>query len=366
MMSRSFWQLSSIHFKEYFREPGILFWTLAFPAAMAWILGIAFSSDVVPTSRIAVVGDISQLPAGLVQTVTRPKGSNDGPGPQTAGLHPDTRPGQFAFLSATKAEAVRLLRQGRIVLYLERRDSDWSANFDPRNTEAELSYFKLRRLLGSGSSANEAPTLVPVPITDRGNRYVDFLVPGLLAMGVMNSCLWGIGWSLIELRIKKLLRRMVASPMRRTEFLMSFFAARLSLSLVEGGILFGFAWLYFDFSIQGSWPAFVLLFLAGNIAFWGLGVLLSSRAESTRTANGLINFVSMPMTIVGGVFFSYHNFPQWVANVIQYLPLAMLADGLRSVANEGAGLLAVWPASAVLLGFGGVCFLLAMRVYRWY
>ncbi len=337
-MTRSFWHLNAIHFKEYFREPGILFWTLAFPAAMAWILGVAFSSDSAGAARVALVG----------------------------GSEAPLQAENFHFIPTNSQQARRLQRQGRVVLILEKTGATWRAHFDPRNTEAELVFLKLDRALQSKADPSRRAVIEPVRTTQKGNRYVDFLVPGLLAMGVMNSCLWGTGWSLIELRMKKLLRRMVASPMLRSEFLLSFFASRLALAFVEAFILFGFAKFYFDFVVQGSWAAFVLLFVAGNVCFWGMGVLLSSRAASARTGNGLINFVSLPMTIVGGVFFSYHNFPEWIAGVLQYVPIALLADGLRSVANEGVGVAAVLPASGILAVVGGLCFLVGLRFYRWY
>ena len=351
---QSFWQLTAIHFKEYYREPGILFWTLAFPAAMAWILGVAFSSDIQQAHRIA-----------LVQSATMPRVALPANLEPEAGQDSSTT-AVFQFTRADGVQAKRLMRQGRVALVLEKGPTGWTAHYDPRNAEAELAFLRLERALAASGPAQQGSVIRAVRVTEKGQRYVDFLVPGLIAMGIMNSCLWGIGWSLIELRIKKLMRRMVASPMRRWEFLSSFFAVRLALSLVEAAVLFAFARLYFSFEVQGSWAAFALLFVCGNTAFWGMGVLLSCRAASTRTANGLINFVTLPLTIVGGVFFSYHNFPGWASAAIQYTPLALLADGLRAVSNEAVGIQQVLPASGGLVLVGLVAFALGLRFYRWY
>ena len=349
----SFWQLTAIHCKEYFREPGILFWTLAFPAAMAWILGVAFTGDIEPTHRVAFVDAPGRAPVALPRELMDKNGAA-------------ASKGRFHFVRTNPARAKELMRQGRVSLVLEKAVNGWTAHYDPRNSEAQLTFLKLERALAASGTARTAPVLHAERVTEKGHRYVDFLVPGLIALGVMNSCLWGIGWSLIELRIKKLMRRMVATPMRRWEFLLSFFVVRIVLSLVEGAVLFAFGRLYFKFEMQGSWAAFGLLFLAGNTAFCGMGVLLSCRAASTRTANGLINFVTLPLTIVGGVFFSYHNFPDWAARAIQYTPLALLADGLRAVSNEGVALAQVVAPSGALALFGVVTFAIGLRFYRWY
>lgn len=204
------------------------------------------------------------------------------------------------------------------------------------------------------------------PLTQKGNRYIDFLIPGLMAMGVMNSLLWGISYAMIEMRSKKLMRRMVATPMRRSEYLISIFVARLSITVIEALLLLGFAFAYFHISIQGSVPALLLVFLAGNIAFSGIAILISSRTDNSRIGTGLINVIVLPMTVLSGVFFSYHNFPDAVIPIIQKFPLTMMADSIRSIFIEGAGLAQVSVNALILSSLGLICFAIGLRIYKWY
>jgi ABC-type multidrug transport system permease subunit len=203
-------------------------------------------------------------------------------------------------------------------------------------------------------------------LDQRGTRYIDFLIPGLLAMGIMNGFLWGIGYGLIEIRTKKLLRRMMAAPMKKSLFIFSHVFARFTLSLFEAAVLLIFSWIYFRIPIQGSITAFVLIFVAGGFCFSGISILMASRTSSSRIGNSLINLVSMPMLILSGIFFSYHNFPEAVVPAIQKLPLTMLADSIRSIMIEGTGLRENLPEFFFLSGLGLLCFIVGVRIYKWY
>jgi ABC-type multidrug transport system permease subunit len=178
--------------------------------------------------------------------------------------------------------------------------------------------------------------------------------------------MWGIGYSLVEQRTKKLLRRMIATPMKKSSFLISHFVGRTVLCAVEALLLYVFVHYYFDISIQGSIPALVVLFLAGVIAFTGIAIFAASRTSRTEIANGLINAVTMPMMVVSGVFFSYHNFPDIVIPLIQVLPLTMLADGIRSIFIEGAGFREVTSSIFILSGLGVIFFAFGLKIYKWY
>ena len=187
-----------------------------------------------------------------------------------------------------------------------------------------------------------------------------------MAMSIMNACLWGIGWSLIDLRIKKLLRRMVATPLRKSLLLLSHGLNRMILSAAELLLLYGFAYYYFGIIIQGSLWALLLVFLSGYSSFAGIAVLISCRAQNTHSGNGLINLVSLPMFVLSGIFFSYHNFPDWVTPYVEVLPLTMLANSLRGIITEGIGLYDVILPSIGLVGTGCVCFALGLRFFYWH
>jgi ABC-type multidrug transport system permease subunit len=263
-------------------------------------------------------------------------------------------------------QAMIQLKRGNLNLVLDEASGKIQYHFDPRNPDAQLSYLKLSKLLdktGSGPTTDEGEIR---PLTVTGTRYIDFLVPGLIAMGIMMSTLWGVSYSIIETRSKKLLRRMIATPMKRSNFLIALITVRVGLNFFEALVLFIFAHLVFGISISGSLFALMLLFLAGNMAFSGISILCASHTARTEIGNGLVNAISMPMMILSGIFFSYHNFPDWIIPVIRLFPLTMLADGLRSIFIEGAGLKEVILPVIVLSGTGILLFLGGLRIFKWH
>ena len=154
--------------------------------------------------------------------------------------------------------------------------------------------------------------------------------------------------------------------MKKSTFLTAQMITRLMVSFCEGLILFVFAHLFFGVEIQGSIPGLILIFISGTFAFAGIAILISSRAENAQVGNGLINAIVLPLTIVSGVFFSYHNFPDWIENLVRFLPLTILADNIRAIFNEGASITSVLLPSFFLLITGFVTFIAGLRIYKWY
>ncbi len=339
-----FYQIFSIQSKEFVRDPGVLFWALGFPLAMAAVLGFAFSGGAPKAYTVAVVTD-SLSPSQRTELEERLSRVDSS---------------RFTLLTPASVEEARLLIQrGRIAFYVLPVEGELTYHFDPANEQSLLAYYAFRESL----TENKKSPLVP--LTASGQRYIDFLIPGLLAMGVMNSALWGSGWTLIEYRMKKLLRRMAATPMRKGEFFLGHLFTRLVLSLVESLFLWGFSWWIFDVEFRGSLQGLFLVVLAGNICFNGIAILMASRTDNSRIGNGLINAISLPMMLLSGIFFSYENFPSWAVDIIRYLPLTLLADSLRSLFVEGADLVSVLLPSALLIVSGLLFFRLGLRIFRW-
>jgi ABC-type multidrug transport system permease subunit len=239
-------------------------------------------------------------------------------------------------------------------------------HFDPMNSDAELTYLKLSSIIGEGEVMPVKNYAEIRTLTVTGTRYIDFLVPGLISMGVMMSCMWGISYGIIEKRSKKLLRRMVATPMKKSHFLIALVSVRLVMNFIESMVLFLFALFSFKMTIQGDITALLLIFVAGNIAFSGIAVFVSSHTSNTEVGNGLINFVVTPMMVLSGIFFSYQNFPEWSLPVIKNLPLTMLADGIRSIFNEGAGYSHVAYPILILTLTGIVFFFAGLKIFKWH
>jgi len=361
-MNKQYIQLILINIREFYREPGILFWGFLFPVITAWGLGIAFTGKPVQIKKVAVI-DSTAVQDTLTKQYRNFTFNPDGH--RTYSIA-DNKLGTttFVFDSTYWNEAIIKLKQGKVAMILVLTNSGVNYHFDPRSPESQLIYNQLNQLFTNPESLIASDAVQPMKL--EGTRYIDFLVPGLIAMGCMMSSMWGIGYTLIERRSKKLLRRMVATPMKKIYYMIGLFIARYVLNFLEAGVLMLFAWLFFDIKIQGSPAAFVIIYTSGFILFSGLAVLVASRTSKLEIGNGLINAVVTPMMFVSGIFFSYSNFPDGVANVISYLPLTMVADATRAIYNEGATVATILPETLMLTGFGILFLLIGIRIFKWY
>jgi ABC-2 type transport system permease protein len=368
--------LTAAHFKEIIREKGVLFWGIIFPILMSLGLGIAFTKKANVVRRVAVVEQAAQ-PGTRVEATPVIDGLLRDRAERVAGTDRerdryevkivDNAMGNttFIFEKTSWADAMLLLKRGSISLAIDEKGGLVRYHFDPQNADAQLTHLKLVRLFERAEvPAEDAGTVEPLTVS--GTRYIDFLVPGLIAMGIMMSSLWGMSYGLVEKRSKKFLRRMVATPMRKSHFLVAMMAVRTAMNFVEAALLFLFAHLVFRITIQGDITALLVIFLAGNIAFAGIAVFCSARTANTEIANGFINAISMPMVVMSGVFFSYHNFPGWLIPFIKAMPLTLLADGTRSIFIEGAGYASIAFPSLILATVGVLFFVAGLRVFRWY
>lgn len=373
---RQLWLLFIALFREIIREPGVLFWGVLFPILMALGLGIAFAKKSDITRKIAIIqtsegissfkGDT--LLSGFLKNRCE-KNSVEKPDEwKWKYTLRDEKLGNsiFLFYEKNADEAMMLLKRGTFNVLLKSADGKTEYHFDPMNPDAELTYLKLSNIIGEGKVLVSENSSEIKPLTIQGTRYIDFFVPGLIAMGVMMSCMWGISYGIIEKRSKKLLRRMVATPMKKSHFLVALISVRFTMNIIEALILLVFALIAFKMSVQGDLTALLLIFIAGNIAFSGLAVLVSSHTSSTEVGNGIINFVVTPMMVLSGIFFSYQNFPDWALPVIRNLPLTMLADGMRSIFNEGAGYAQVAKPVMVLTVTGVIFFGAGLKIFKWH
>ena len=368
------WNLTLALFREITREPGVLFWGILFPILMSLGLGLAFTRKADVTRKVAVIrssetsvrenSEISQF-LELNCILQEP---DDIDSYRWKYVLKDDKLGNtiFLFYELEWDEAMVMLKRGTVNLILRNNSGKVEYHFDPVNADAELTYLKLRGLIGNGETVHSESNTEIKPLTIIGTRYIDFLVPGLVTLGVMMSSMWGISYGIIEKRSKKLLRRLVATPMKKSHFLIALITVRMTMNFIEALALIFFALLAFNLTIQGSISALILLFIAGNIAFAGIAVFVSSHTSNTEVGNGLINAVVMPMMVLSGIFFSYQNFPDWSINVIKVLPLTMLTDGIRSIFNEGAGYNEIAVPFLVLSATGILFFGAGLKIFKWH
>jgi ABC-2 type transport system permease protein len=370
------WQLTIALLREIIREPGVLFWGILFPILMSLGLGIAFTKKADVVRKVAVItnaeantpADSSLSLRSFLRENCEKNSDTEKNSYQWKLQIKDSKLGNsvFYFYKLDWKQALLFLKRGTINVIVIEKEGETEYHFDPQNPDAQLTYIKLNSIIGQGKVIPSETNPNVKPLTVTGTRYIDFLVPGLITMGVMMSCMWGISYGLIEKRSKKLLRRLVATPMKKSHFLIAQITVRIVMNFVESLVLFVFALIAFKMTIQGDITALMLMFIAGNFAFAGIAVFVSSHTSNTEVGNGLINAVVFPMMVLSGIFFSYHNFPDWSISVIQLLPLTILTDGIRSIFNEGAGLKEVALPIIVLSTTGVLFFTAGLRIFKWH
>jgi ABC-type multidrug transport system permease subunit len=262
--------------------------------------------------------------------------------------------------------AARALRTGTIALVARvTGPSSVEYTYDPARGDAATAKLLVDRAVQRAAGRVDPVQVAERKVTERGSRYIDFVLPGLLGMNLMGSGIWGIGFAIVDQRAKKLLKRFMATPMSRAEYLASFLFSRLFFLILEVVVLLGFGALVFGVPMRGSLFTLAGICLLATLSFGGIGLLVSSRARTTEGVAGLMNLVMIPMWIFSGVFFSSSNFPSAVQPVIKLLPLTAVNDALRANMLEGASFAAVSSEILVIAGWLVVSFLLALKLFRW-
>jgi ABC-type multidrug transport system permease subunit len=344
-ISPSLVQLSSVRFKEYLREPEAVFWTFAFPIILAIGLGIAFRNRPPEVVHIAVIGPSTA--AARVAAAAR----------GDSALAVELLPAD----SATVA-----LRIGRVALVVvPRADGTVEYQFDETRPDARNARLLVDNAIQRGYGRANTVGVRETHVRERGSRYIDFVIPGLLGMNVMGSSIWGLGFTIVDARRKKLLKRLVATPMSRVEYLLAYLISRLVLLVAEVIVLLGFAAVFFGVPVRGSLIQLSLIILASVFAFGGLGLLIASRAQTIEGASGLMNVTMMPMWVLSGVFFSSENFPKAFQPLIQALPLTATNNALRASMLRGEGWTSVGPEILLLVGWAIATLWLALKLFRW-
>jgi ABC-2 type transport system permease protein len=344
--NRSMVQLTLVRFREFIREPEAVFWTFIFPILLAAGLGIAFRQRGPEKVQIGVVTGTAES-AKVLEWLKK-----------DSTLVVETYDDSAAALA---------LRTGRVaLLVIPAPVADHVRySYDRGRSEAVNARVLVDRAVQTGAGRSDPVRVSDTYVTEAGSRYIDFLVPGLLGMNLMGSSVWGIGFSIVTARSKKLLKRLMATPMSRVQYLFSFLCSRLVFLILEVVTLLGFGHLAFGVPLRGSLVTLFLISLLGAVSFGGFGLLAASRARTTEAVSGIMNFIMLPMWIFSGVFFSSSNFPHSVQPYIKLLPLTAVNDALRANMLEGASLAAVAPELLIILGWGLVTFFAALRLFRW-
>lgn len=335
-------EMTLVRLREYLREPEALFWSFLFPILMTCALGVAFSSSSAARILVGVVAG-----PGSDEVITA--------------LQHDAR---FTIRTVASDAVDRTIREGAAAVVIVPGEPV-TYRYDEARSESQAARLAVDEALQRAAGRVDAFTPTHTPISAVGSRYIDWLIPGLLGMGIMSTGMWSVGFSIATARNRKLLKRLAATPMVRGYFLASFVASRFVFLVLETVVLMVFAWLAFDVTVRGSLVTFAVVCVVGALTFGGMALLVASRARSVEALSGLMNFVMLPMWLLSGIFFAATNFPDMMQPFIQSLPLTALIDALRDVTNNGDSLVAVLPDLGILTAWGVTSFAAALRLFRW-
>ena len=340
-------ELVRVRILEFVREPAAVFWVYVFPLIMVVALGTAFRNR--PVEQILVDVQTGDSSAAVVKSLESDK--------------------RFIVQQGDETECRRRLRIGKTELVVVAQGGSQPDHFDylydPTRPGSVLARNAVNAALQTAAGRQDPVQSKDIELDEPGGRYIDFLVPGLLGMGLMGGGLWGVGFAIVDMRIRKQLQRFLATPMKRTHFLLAMMLSRFVFTTPEVVLLLAFSYFFFGVVVHGSYLAVLLLIILGALEFAGIGLLVASRAKTLETVSGLMNLVMLPMWIASGMFFSTERFPEFVQPFIKLLPLTPLINALRAVMLEGTPLTGLGTELLLICGWGIVTFLTALKLFRW-
>jgi ABC-2 type transport system permease protein len=339
--------LTLARIRETVREPGVMFWVFGFPVLLSLGLGLAFRNRGPQPVDVGVLDGPGATALDAALTAAHFHVQRLGPAPARERL----RAGKIAVLVVPGGAAAA----GGAILY----------RYDPTRADGRAARDAVNDALQHAAGRTDPRAVKDEPVTQPGTRYIDFLIPGLIGMNLMSGSMWGIGWVIVNMRVRKLLKRLMATPMRRRDLLIAQALARLLSLPLEVATIVIFARVAFGVTVNGSLFALAAIAILGALTFAAMAILVASRAQNNETVSGLMNVVMMPMFVLSGVFFSAAHFPAVMQPLIAILPLTALNDGLRAVMIDGASLASLVRPLAVLAAWGVASFAIALRIFRW-
>ena len=338
-------ELTATRVREFLREKEAVFWVFIFPLLMTFALGIAFRNTGPDKTPVAIEATTDARANDVAQVLS---GSSE-----------------ITATVMSPTEAAQALRSGKVSIVVRPGNDSFEYGFDPTRPESRAARLMVDDVLQRGKGRADVVKVGEEKVTEPGARYVDFLVPGLIGMNLMGSGLWGLGFTIVIARSRKILKRFAATPMKRSHYLFSFMLSRLVFLVLEVAAVIVFAWIAFDFTVRGSWLSLALITVLGGFTFSGLGLLVAARPTTIEGVSGLMNFIMLPMWLLSGTFFSSERFPEVFQPFIKALPLTALNSVLRSVMNEGAALTSNWIPISILLAWCLVSFVIALKIFKW-
>lgn len=344
LLDSSLFQLCLSRLREFIRQPDVIFWTYGFPLLMLLAMGLAFRNTGPAPIAIDVIGPRADAVATLLN-----------------------KPPNRLAIVGDPIEWKKRLQSGKTSVVVVTSEEEGRFEFwsEPSRAESQLARATVEAALLRERSPASALQITDARLDEVGTRYIDFFVPGMLALNLMGGGLWGVGYVIVDMRIRKLLKRLMATPMKRWHFLLSVVIVRLLFSVCEVAVILLFSYFAFGVVCRGSLLELSVVMTIGGATFGGIGLLLASRVKSAQAIGGLMNLIMLPMWIVGGVFFSSERFPDQIQPVLKSLPFVAMVDSLRAIMMDGESIRTLAVPIAVMTVWGVVCTVIALKIFRW-
>lgn len=353
---KALWFMFLANVKMNYRNRMALFWNLAFPAIFIFLFGFLFSNFDFSVDIGVAGADVSPVAQGITDDMEATSGFSVSTGSEEA---------ELAALEDGDRMVVVVFSPGATPEQLNA-----AVYFDStRPQESQIALSAVQQFLAQVNvdSMGEAKpinvTTSEVASTDL--RYIDFLVPGIIAMSLMNSGVIALASAFVSYREKGILRRIKATPFPLSSFITARILSQLVVAVVQTTLLLALGMLLFDLQIDGSLVSVYIVVIIGSLAFLSLGFVISSFARNQEAADALANAIVFPMLFLSGVFFPVDAAPEWLGPITKLMPLRYLVDAMRGVMVEGASLASEWFNLSVLIATGLVCLLIATRLFRW-
>ena len=326
--------------REFYRDHAGLGWNIVMPVVFVFGFALIFSGEPQDMFKVGVL------------TLHEELSNQDSP--FIATKHIDF------ILMDDESEAIAKVERHQLDLLLDARDA-------PRywvNEHSQKGYLSERLMLAAYSNAAEMQPQRQT-VSGRALRYVDWVLPGILAMNMMFSCFWGVGWVIVRYRKNGVLRRLQATPLSALEFLSAQVLSRLAVVLVATTIVYTGADVFLDFVMRGSYVALFVVYTAGAVCLISMGLIIAARLRTEELADGLLNIFSWPMLLLSGVWFSMEGTSPAARVLSDLMPLTHLVNAARAVMVDGAGFVEVLPEIALLGVMGLLLLLIAAMLFRW-
>ena len=350
--------------KEFIRDRAALFWTLAFPIFFIVLFGLIFSGNSSPSYTVGLVnedgGPVGAALANIFQHDVKPFTVTTG---TFANEMSNLKNGQLDLMIVIPSglsQAVAAGHTAQVQMYYDPSKNAANAQIEQNIVGQVLAGYNQRV-----SGAKQLVALNVNSITSHTLGEVDFLMPGILAMSLMQLGLFATATPLVSLRQEGVLRRLGATPLPRWQLLLGQILMRLTIGLAQAALIIGLSVVVFHVQIQGNYLALAGLVLLGAVTFVAMGYLIAAFSKSVESASGISSAVNFPMMFLSGIFFPLALLPAFLAPIVRAMPLTYLADAFRQVSVGSVPDFPMWVDIAVLLAWAVVCAALASRFFKW-